>query len=278
MKRNQLIAVSACLLLLVIIYLFGNTVKPKDENTPVAGQGHAQQQAAPEALNIEEYINGVNAQIADQKTRERIETLQQQRLYKPLIGEYQKLDKPLAVAYYTVKVAETENNKDSYLNSGDYNSMLMQSAPDEKARRYLAGNAIECYQKAVELDTANTDYQIRLAGAYMEEGSQPMQGVQLLLGIVRRDSNNVDAQLMLGRFGLISGQIDKAIARFQKILYLHPQNTEALFMLAQAYDTQGNKDKALELLEKCKKSATDARVKKEIDNVIDNIKRPKASN
>ena len=83
---------------------------------------------------------------------------------------------------------------------------------------------------------------------------------------------------MLGRFGLISGQIDKAIARFEKILYLHPQNTEALFMLAQAYDTQGNKQKALELLEKCRKTVTDPQVKKEIDNVINNIKKPKGSN
>ncbi len=278
MKRNQIIAISACLLLLVVTYFFGNTVKPKDENAPVAGQGHAQQQAAPEALNIEDYITTVTSQIADEKTKGRIEMLQRQKLYKPLIGEYQKLDKPLAVAYYTVKVAETENNKETYINSGDYNSMLLQSAPDEKSRRYLAGNAIECYQKAVEMDTGNADYQIRLAGAYMEEGTQPMQGVQLLLGVVKRDSNNVDAQLMLGRFGLISGQIDKAIARFQKILYLHPQNTEALFMLAQAYDTQGNKDKALELLEKCKKTVTDPQVKKEIDNVIANIKKPKGSN
>jgi cytochrome c-type biogenesis protein CcmH/NrfG len=154
--------------------------------------------------------------------------------------------------------------------------MLMQTAPDDKSRRYLVTNAIECYKKAAELDTANTEYKIRLAGAIMEEGSQPMQGVMLLLGIVQKDSNNVDAQLMLGRFGLISGQIDKAIARFQKILYLQPQNTEALFMLAQAYDTQGNKEKALELLEKCKKSTTDPKVRKEIDNVIENLKKPKS--
>ena len=177
MKRNQIIVVSACALLLIVIYFFGNRVKPKDANTPMASEGHAQPQAA-ETLNIEDYIASVNSQIADVKTRERIEALDRQKIYKPLIGEYQKLDKPLAVAYYTVKVAEAENNKETYLNSGDYNSMLMQSAPDEKSRRYLAGNAIECYEKAVELDTANNDNKIRLAGAYMEEGSQPMQGVR----------------------------------------------------------------------------------------------------
>jgi tetratricopeptide (TPR) repeat protein len=278
MKRNQIIAISACVALLIVIYFFGNRVKPKDENAagPMS-QGHAQPQAQQaEALNIEEYIALVNEQITDKATQKRILDLTEAHGYKALIGEYQKLDKPLAIAYYTVKVAETENSAATWLNSGDYNSMLMQTAPDEKSRKFLAENAINCYEKAIGFDTANTDYKIRLAGAYMEEGSQPMQGVMLLLGIVQKDSNNVDAQMMLGRFGLVSGQIDKAIARFQKILYLQPQNTEALYWLAQAYDTQGNKQKALEVLEKCKNSTTDPKVKKEIDKLIENLKKPKS--
>ena len=102
------------------------------------------------------------------------------------------------------------------------------------------------------------------------------KGVSILLEIVRKDSNNVDAQLMLGRFGLISGQTDKAIARFEKILYLQPQNSEALFLLAEAYDSQGNKEKALELLEKCKKTVKDPKAKKEIEDFIENIKKAKS--
>lgn len=277
MKRNQIIVISACALLLIVIYFFGNTIKPKDQNAtpPMAGgNGHAQpQQQQAEALNIEEYISSVNAAIKDQKLREKIEMLNNQKMYKPLIGEYQKLDKPLAVAYYTVKVAEMENSKETYVNAGDYNSMLIQTAPDDKARRYLAGNILECYQKAAAMDTGNTDYQIKLANAYLMEGSQPMQGVQILLGIVQRDSTNVDAQMTLGKFGLISGQIDKAIARFEKILYLHPQNTDALLMLAQAYDAQGNKGKELETLQKCRRAVKDTTVLREIDNVITNLKK-----
>ena len=154
--------------------------------------------------------------------------------------------------------------------------MLLQSAPDEKARKYLADNAIECYSKAYNLDTTKTDNRIRLAGAYLQEGSQPMQGVSMLLDIVRKDSNNADAQLMLGRFGLISGQIDKAIARFEKVLYLQPQNSEALFLLAEAYNNQGNKQKAIELLDKCKKTVKEPAAKKEIEKYIEEIKKPKS--
>lgn len=237
--------------------------------------GHAQgQQQQPEELNIEEYINGVNEKIEDKPTRQHIEELGKMHQYKDLMQAYGKLDKPLAVAWYYVKFAEAEKKVDVYVSAGDYNSMLLQSAPDDKARKFLATNAVTCYKGAVDLDSTNTKNRVRLAGAIMTEGSQPMQGVMTLLDIVKKDSNNIDAQMMLGRFGLISGQIDKAIARFEKVLYLHPQNSEALYSLAQAYDSKGDKKKAVELLEKCKKTMQDPEARKEIDKYIEQIKKP----
>jgi tetratricopeptide (TPR) repeat protein len=79
---------------------------------------------------------------------------------------------------------------------------------------------------------------------------------------------------MLGRFGIISGQYDKAIARLEKILYLRPQNSEALLLMAEAYNAQGNKTKAIELLERCKKTVTNPATKKEIEKYIEQIKKP----
>ncbi len=100
-----------------------------------------------------------------------------------------------------------------------------------------------------------------------------MQGVGILRNIVAKDSNNVDAQLMLARFGIVSGQYDKAIARLEKVLYLQPQNTEALLLMAQAYEDTGLKPKAIEMLERCKKTIKDAEVLREIDNKIQDLKK-----
>ncbi len=277
MRRNQLIVISACTALLIAIYFFGSTKKPKDDGAaPMGGHAQPQQQAAqPEALDIESYIAEIKskAPAATQQTLDAAEKAQQ---YPELIDTYKKMDKPLAVAYYVVKEANRANTLKQYVNAGDYNSALMQSAPDDKARKFLGANAIVCYKKAVDMDSANTDNRIRLAGAYMEEGGQPMSGVLMLLDIVKKDSTNVDAQLMLGRFGLISGQIDKAIARFEKVLYLQPQNSEALFLLAEAYNDQGNKQKAIDLLERCKKAVKDPATKKDIEKAIETIKKPKS--
>jgi len=271
MSRGQIIAVSACFVLLVVIYLFGNTIKPKDSNPAVVINGHAQQ--APEKLDIESYIADVNAKIDNKPAQERVLALTAQNNFKDLVVEYQKLDKPLAVAYFSVKAAEVSNKQQTYEAAGDYNTMLLQTAPDDKARKFLSANAITCYEKAVEMDTGSTSNRIKLAGAYVENGEQPMRGVMILRDVVQKDSNNIDAQLMLGRFGMISGQIDKAIVRFEKVLYLQPENTEALLMMAEAYDRKGNKQKALELLVKCRKTVKEPEAKKEIDQYIQNLKK-----
>ena len=274
MNRNQIIVIASCAVLGIGIYLFASTKKPKDEKVADSGHTTMPEQPQEEALNIEEYIADINSRIEDKAVREKIESLTDAKNYKDLLSEYVKLDKPLAVAYYTVRLADKENKAESYVNAGDYNSMLIQTAPDEKAKNFLSTNALECYQKAVALDSTNTENRIRLAGAYMSGGGAPMQGVTILLDVVKKDSTNVDALLMLGRFGIISGQYDKAIARLQKILYLHPQNSEALLLMAEAYSNQGNKSKAIEMLERCKKSVSDPDAKKEIDKYIESIKKP----
>ena len=278
MRRNQLIVISACTAILIAIYVFGSTKKPVDKDTanPMGGHAAPQQQAAApvEALDIEAYVAELKNK-ADANTRQTIEGAEKTQAYDILITTYKKMDKPLAVAYYAVKQAEKANSAAQYVTVGDYNATLLQTAPDDKARRFLAGNMITCYKKAVDIDTNITENRIRLAGAYMEEGTQPMSGVLMLLDIVHKDSTNVDAQLMLGRFGLISGQIDKAIARFEKVLYLQPQNSEALFLLAEAYNDQGSKQKAIDLLERCKKTVKDPATKKDIEKAIESIKKPK---
>ena len=276
MKRNQLIVISACTALLIVIYFFGNTKKPKEEGVaPMGGHAQPQQAAQAEALDIEAYIAEVKSK-APAATQQLLNDAEKVQQYPALVEIYKKMDKPLAVAYYVVKEANSVNTIKQYVNAGDYNAALMQTAPDDKARRFLGTNVINCYKKAVDMDSTKTENRIRLAGAYMEDGGQPMTGVLMLLDIVKKDSSNVDAQLMLGRFGLISGQIDKAIARFEKVLYLQPQNSEALFLLAEAYNDQGNKQKAIDLLERCKKTVKDPATKKDIEKAIETINKPKS--
>ncbi|MBK7147680.1 MAG: tetratricopeptide repeat protein [Bacteroidetes bacterium] len=272
MKRNQIIVISVCALLGIGIYFFANTTKP-------AKKEEATQPAMPdmtktEALNIEEYVAETSAKIEDQATREKVEQLQKTSSYKELADVFVKLDKPLAVAYYAVKQAEASNQPNDLAQAGDYNAMLLQTAPDAKAQQYLMDNMVYCYKKSYELDSNNTDNKIRYASSIIQQGGAPMRGVSMLLDIVRKDSTNLDAQMMLGRFAIVSGQFEKALARFDKILYLSPQNQEALLLAAQAYEGKGDTPKAIEMLERCKKTVKDPNAQREIDNYIKQLSGP----
>ncbi len=55
-------------------------------------------------------------------------------------------------------------------------------------------------------------------------GADPMAGIVQLRELVAKDSTNVDAQYYLGLFSVKSGQLDKAIERFDKVLILRPDD------------------------------------------------------
>jgi tetratricopeptide (TPR) repeat protein len=65
-------------------------------------------------------------------------------------------------------------------------------------------------------------------------GPQPMQGIQMLLTMVEENPNNVEAHFVLGEFAIRSGQMEKAVARFNTIIELQPQNTLAYIYKGEA--------------------------------------------
>jgi tetratricopeptide (TPR) repeat protein len=65
-------------------------------------------------------------------------------------------------------------------------------------------------------------------------GPQPMQGIQMLLTMVEENPKNVEAHFVLGEFAIRSGQMEKAVARFNTIIELQPQNTLAYIYKGEA--------------------------------------------
>jgi cytochrome c-type biogenesis protein CcmH/NrfG len=76
---------------------------------------------------------------------------------------------------------------------------------------------------------------------YIEGTGEPMKGVQMLRAITREKPDDVPANMLLGRMSIQSGQFDKAIGRFETVLKKEPENKEALYFMAQAYEGKGDK-------------------------------------
>jgi cytochrome c-type biogenesis protein CcmH/NrfG len=148
------------------------------------------------------------------------------------------------------------------------------------AAKFVQGNnqglfiseAISCYEQSLLLDSTNLSVKVNLATCFVEGTSEPMKGIMMLREVLARDSTNIEAHVSLGIFAIQSGQFDKAVDRFKKVLILKPDYIEAYIYLGQAYASMGKKDKAVEALETYKNLNKDETINTEINNYINGLK------
>ncbi len=116
---------------------------------------------------------------------------------------------------------------------------------------------------------ATTDiWEFAEAVALIEGKNETMPGVQKLLAITRKDPKNLEANLLLAKLAIESGQNDKSIERLTKLLDIYPDNTEAMFFLAESYKANGNIKEAKEWFTKCKEKVNNPDFTAEIDEYI----------
>lgn len=271
-KAIHWIAIGLTLLATVLLFFapkMGNLKKPE---LAAAKQS---------SFNIEKYIDSVKAKL-DTKTQAYI--LQQQELinsssnnatklvaFDSLCAIWQQNRLPLLFAHTKTLKAKFENSQATYADAGESCYMASRFV-NPSQQKYLMSSAIDCFNAALAKDTGNVDYKTSLGICYVEGSADPMKGIMLLRNVVAKDSTNIKAQMSLGVFAIQSGQNDKAIKRFNTIIALDKNNTEAYLYLAQAYSNMGNKQLAIENLLSFKKNNTDKTIEEEIDKYINDLR------
>ncbi len=124
------------------------------------------------------------------------------------------------------------------------------------------------------VETKETEIEAKIAKATMlvETGEKPMEGIALFREILEEDPENIEVHYRLGLFSLQSGQMDKAIMRFEKVVGM--KNTtypDAIFYLGQAYQGTGQNSKAIEAYTKYKQTTTDTVVIHGVDRLINEL-------
>lgn len=284
MQKLHYIFIAVAVLLVGLLYFFGN-IKGNKKSIPATNQvntaDHQHEGASigdVETLDIQKYSNQVIDKL-NASTKAQAETLIQKAeeantavAYKDIAEFWEKQkDLTLAANYYK-KAAFLENTEKSITFAGNLLLELMVRAEDPSVKKWQALEAIECFEKAQQLNPNNLDTKIALATCYTEGSGETMKGVTLLREVTAKDSTNISANIILGKMAIQSGQLDKAVRRLELVLSLRPDNTEAMYFLAEAYKGQGNKDKAIELFEKCKSLVNNPAFSKEIDNYIKTFK------
>lgn len=279
-RRPQLITIAAGLLLTAALYFGMTTVPP-------AGAGRSGGKEAPhqagmgsgphiDAARTETILADarrslpVHGQAELRAAEARLSGLRDSVQMAPVFeavskvwAEHGALE---AAAYYRALSARLEKSPEKLNFAGQFflNLMHRPAADSPAVRLWEAEQAVASLSQALQIAPADST-RLALASGYIDGTGETMQGVQLLLGIVRKDPGHIPANLVLGKLAVQSGQWDKAISRFQTILRQEPRNTEALYFLAEAYKGHGDRQQAVETFERLKPLVNNPDFSRDVD-------------
>jgi tetratricopeptide (TPR) repeat protein len=150
-------------------------------------------------------------------------------------------------AWYTAEAARLENSENSLTFAAHLFLGSLRTEADGKLKHWKAHEAKDLFERSLKLNGANDSSMVGLGATLLfgEIAATPMEGIQKIREVVQRDSTNVYAQLTLGQASLLSGQLDKAVERFEKVVRLQPKNLEAILSLAETHERNGNKKAAV---------------------------------
>jgi tetratricopeptide (TPR) repeat protein len=255
MKKQQLILIILGLATVAGLYFLGPTVAP-GKKIPAAGADSSSQSSFdPEKIEQEvmaslssdrqKFITGLKESVKRGDVKD-----QSVHIYHQLSRFWKdSVPNPFLHYTYTAKAAELENSEKSLTFAAHSILGYLPYAQSQQEQSALAKTGKVLFDKALVLNPAN-DSSIVGSGACIMYGAETggqgmMEGIMKVREVAEKDSNNLFAQYMLGVGGMISQQYDKAVVRFEKVVKGQPNNLEALFKLAEAYEQMKNKEKAI---------------------------------
>ena len=277
---NKQLVLAACGLILVVsLFFFGRTVAKKSKTDTVAPS------VITKTFNILQYIAEYKQKLTTSQSLilgklensvTRGDILSQQILANNQLANFWKdsIRSFEPYVYYLSKGAKLENSEKNLTFAAQLILDNLREEHDEAKLNWETALAIQLFEQAIQLNPESDDLKIGLGSCYIYgkgrsgKPEETMKGIQQLLAVVKKDSTNMKAQLVLGVGGFVSGQYDKAIDRLTKVVKAQPTNIEAVAFLADAYANKGDKAEAVKWYQIMKRLSNNAGYGKEIDERI----------
>lgn len=157
-------------------------------------------------------------------------------------------------AIYQEKVAQKAQSFSNWDKAGDLFVRAFREEKDSTNAVLYLNKALNTYESANSLEE-NLETKLKLAKLHTDVTGQVMNGVMLLQAIVAKDPNHIQANYELGLLSIRSGQIDKAMARFDKVISVKPDFIEPYLLKSQLYLQQEDKANAIFMLDSAIKQA-----------------------
>jgi tetratricopeptide (TPR) repeat protein len=283
MSKKQLIISIAGLAVVLLLFKFGSTVAPKSKVQAPAAintvknfdilafiDEEKKHLTASQIINLGKLENSVtrgdvNSQLITANTQLANFWKDSARSFEPYV-------------YYLSEAAKLDKSEKNLTFAAQLILDNLRAEQDEAKLNWKTAQAIALFEKAIELYPNNDDLKVGLGSCYvLGKGrvggpEETMKGIQQLLSVVRKDSNNMKAQMMLGVGGYVSGQYDKAIERLQKVIKAQPDNVEAVAFLADTYAAKGDKAAAIKWYILSKRLVNDLHYSQEVDDRIKTLR------
>jgi len=255
-KKQQAIVAGTGIIILVIFYFFGKTVPPlKKSDAP------AQSPTATQSLDIKTILDAGKSKLSPEQLAyvNRLENAvvrgnvkdQQIEADHQLAGFWKDSVENgfLAYAYYTGEASKLENSEKSLTFAAQLFLNNLRGQDNPELKNWMAAESRNLFERAILLNPDNDSTKIGLGATYIfgstgVQRDDVMKGIQGILAVVKKDSLNIYAQLMLVLGGIESVQYDKAIPRLLKVVHFDPGNLEAVLSLAEAYERTGDTEAA----------------------------------
>ena len=287
MKKPQLITLISAIALLGVLWAFGS-IKPDPAK---AHEGHQHDGPAADAhdhgvatssFSIDSALDIAKGSLppANAKILTGLEqsfdkaTGDQQKIhaYHQLSKFWKDTAKVfIPFAWYTAESARLENSEKNLNFAGHLFLNNLQNIENADVLKWMALQAKDLFERSLKINPDNDSAKVGLGSTYLFGGisAAPMEGIAKIREVVEKDSNNLYAQMTLAMGSLMSGQTDKAKERLEIINRIDPKNMQAVLLLADIYEKQGEKPEAIQYYQKALLLVSDhAEMKSELEKRI----------
>jgi tetratricopeptide (TPR) repeat protein len=178
-------------------------------------------------------------------------------------------------AWYEAEAARLENSEKSLTFAAHLFLENLRNEESDRLKKWKALQAKDLFERSLRINDKNDSAIVGLGACYIfgNIADNPMEGILKVRQVVEKDSTNVFAQMVLGHGSLISGQYDRAIDRFGKVLALNPKNLEAILMMAEVYERKEDKANAIKWYSNALPLAANPNMKTALEKRIEELKK-----
>jgi tetratricopeptide (TPR) repeat protein len=236
---------------------------PKKEENKTPEDSHNQPMGASEVA----LIQGMKDRI-DQSSKSETKI----KLLDSLATLFEVFNKYDSSAYYVEQKSQLNPTLSSWIETGEAYYKAFSFAVGTDKAEYSAEKTREYFGKALSKKPSDPEIKSKMAMTYVSS-PEPMKGILMLREVLKDNPDNRSALFNLGILSMQSGQYDKAVERFERIIKLYPTDGEAVFYLGMSYFQSSDKGNASKFLNLAKKVNTDPAILESADGMLKELEK-----